>query len=322
MIKNEKILISGASGEVALPLLNFLSGDNEVWGVARLADPAARQKIERAGARAVALDVVEGDYSALPDDFTYVLHLAWYRGGQGDFDGAVRVNGEATGRVLYHCRKAKAALVMSSTAIYAPREDPWDFPKEDAAIGGANVPWALTSGVSKIAQETTARFCAREFGLPVVITRLNTVYGNGPRFLPVMNMDAVAQGREVTARWDPMPHTPIHTDDICQQLEAMLGAASAPANIVNWGGDDMITVQDWCRMAGEFAGVEAKVVTQPSPNATRTAASDQTKRRSITGPSKVAFADAYRQIFDDRHGSATRMDAAIGRAAVSSRTPS
>jgi len=303
MIKNAKILVTGASGEVALPLMRFLAKDNEVWGAARLADEASRAKVEATGARPASVDIVEGDLAAaLPDDFTYVLHLAWYRGGQGDFNGAVTINGEGTGRVLHHCRKAKAALVMSSGAIYAPKEDPWDFPKEEDAIGGANVPWALTSGVSKIAQETAARFCAREFGLPVVITRLNTVYGNGSRFLPVINMDAVVAGREVSARWDPMPHCPIHTDEMADQLEAMLGAASTPANIVNWGGDESVTLQDWCRMAGEFAKVEAKLKCEPSPNSTHTAGSDQTKRRSITGPSKVKFADAYRKIFDARHG--------------------
>jgi nucleoside-diphosphate-sugar epimerase len=303
MIKNAKILVTGASGEVALPLLRSLSKNNEVWGAARLADETARAKVAATGARPVPVDIAEGDLrAALPDDFTHVLHLAWYRGGQGDFHGAVTVNGEGTGRVLHHCRKAKAALVMSSGAIYAPKEDPWDFPKEEDPIGGANVPWALTSGVSKIAQETAARFCAREFGLPVVITRLNTVYGNGARFLPVMNMDAVVAGREVVARWDPMPHSPIHTDEICDQLEAMLGAASTPANIVNWGGDESVTLQDWCRMAGEFAGVETKLKTEPSFNATHTAGSDQTKRRSITGPSKVKFGEAFRVIYDARHG--------------------
>jgi nucleoside-diphosphate-sugar epimerase len=302
MIKNSKILVTGASGEVALPLMRSLASENEVWGAARLADDAARAKVAETGAKPVPLDIVEGDFSVLPSDFDYVLHMAWYRGGQGDFDGAVTINGEGTGRVLHHCRKAKAALVMSSSAVYAPKEDPWEFPKETDAIGGANVPWALTSGVSKIAQETAARFCAREFGLPVVITRLNTVYGNGSRFLPVINMDAVVQGREVSARWDPMPHCPIHTDEMASQLEAMLGAASAPANIVNWGGDESVTLQAWCRMAGEFAGVEAKLKCEPYPNSTHTAGTDQTKRRSITGPSKVVFAEAFRKIFDARHG--------------------
>jgi nucleoside-diphosphate-sugar epimerase len=302
MIKNEKILVTGASGEVALPLIRFLSGANEVWGAARYAEAGGREKVEAAGAKTIVADVAEGDLSHLPADFTYVLHLAWYRGGNGDFDGAVRVNGEGAGRVLHHCRNAKAALVMSSTAIYAPREDPWDFAKEEDAIGGANIPWAPTSGTSKISQEAVARFCAREFDLPVVITRLNTVYGNGSRFLPVMNMDAVVAGREVVARWDPHPHCPIHTDEMCDQLEALLDAASTKANIVNWGSDEAVTVQDWCRLTGEFAGVTPNVVTKPAPNTTRTAGSDQTKRRSITGPSKIKFAEAFRQVYDARHG--------------------
>jgi hypothetical protein len=89
---------------------------------------------------------------------------------------------------------------------------------------------------------------------------------------------------------------------MADQVEALLGAATSPANIVNWGGDESITLQDWCRLAAEFAGVEAKLKTEPSFNATHTAGSDQTKRRSITGPSKIKFAEAFRKIYDARHG--------------------
>ncbi|MHB8463629.1 MAG: NAD-dependent epimerase/dehydratase family protein [Acidimicrobiales bacterium] len=303
MISGEKILVTGASAEVALPLVRFLSTRNEVWGAARFADPNTRQKVEAAGARPVAIDVAEGDLSTLPTDFTYVLHLAYYRGGADDFDGAMRVNGEGTGRVLQHCRSAKAALVMSSSGIYAPHEDPWYFPKEEEAIGGANVPWSPTSGTSKIAQEAVARFCAHAFALPVVIPRLNTVYGeHSPIYLPNMHMDAIVAGREVTVRWDPMTHTPIHTDEMCNQLEAILDAASCPATVVNWGGDEAVTTQDWCRLAGSFAGTDVKLKLQPVPNTTRSAASDQTKRAAITGPSKIVFAEAYRRIFEARHG--------------------
>jgi nucleoside-diphosphate-sugar epimerase len=303
VIAGEKVLVTGASGDVALPLIKFLSSRNEVWGAARFADPAARQKVEAAGGRPVAIDVAGGECSILPTDFTYVLHLAYYRGGSSDFDQALKVNGEGTGRVLQHCRDAKAALVMSATSIYSPWDDPWHFPKEDEAIGGANVPWSPTSGTSKIAQEAVARFCAEAFELPIVIGRLNTVYGEqSPFYLPNIHMDSIIAGREVTVRWDPMPHTPIHTEDMCEQLEAMLGAASVPATIVNWGGDEVVTTQDWCKLAGELAGVNVNLRTQPVPNTTRSTASDQTRRRIITGPSKVAFADAYRRRFESLHG--------------------
>lgn len=302
MIENEKILITGASGEVAKPFIKYLSANNEVWGAARFSDTAAKDRVAALGAKPIAIDVAEGGLTALPADFTYVLHLAYYRGGTADFDGAVRVNGEGTGRILQHCHRAKAALVMSSSAIYAPIEDPWHFPKEDAALGGANVPWSPTSGSGKIAQEAVARFCAQAFDQPVTITRLNAIYGNAPRFLPVMHMDAIMAGREIVARSEPLPYHPIHEDDMCAQLEAMLNAASTKANIVNWGGDEVITLQDWCKMIGEFSGIEVKLRTQPVPNTTKTGGTDQGKRLGITGPSKIKFADGLRRIYDARYG--------------------
>lgn len=302
MLKDEKILVTGATGEVAKPLVAFLSAENEVWGAARFSDPAGPEIIKGLGATPVQVDVASGDMSALPTDFTYVLHLAYYRGGLDDFDGAIRINGEGTGHVLHHCRNAKAALVMSSGAIYSAVDDPYDFPKEDSRLGNASTPWSPTSGPGKVAQEAVARFCASAFDLPVVITRLNTVYGNGPRFLPTINMAMIMADQEVPVRWDPMPHNPIHTDEMCGQLEAILDSASSPANIVNWGGDEVVTQQEWCRMVGEYSGKEVRMKTQPVPNATCTAGSDQTKRASITGPSKIGFADAFRAVYDARYG--------------------
>ena len=69
-------------------------------------------------------DVGDGDFSELPDDFTYVLHLAAFMGPGLDFDHAIRVNAEGTGLLLAHCRKAKAALVMSTHSVYRPARRP------------------------------------------------------------------------------------------------------------------------------------------------------------------------------------------------------
>jgi len=303
MLTDAKILVTGATGSVATQIIRYLASHNEVWGAARFSREGSKEQVEALGAKPVSVDLASGDLSALPDDFTHVLHLAHFRGAPSDVDEAIRNNGEGTGHVLYHCRKAKAALVMSSGAIYSAVEDPWDFPSEGSAIGSAFAPWAPTSGPSKIAQESIARFCASAFGLPVVIARLNTIYADAQGFLPPINMDMIMADREVSVRWDPMPHNPIHADDVCLQLEAMLDAASTPANIVNWGGDEAVTVQEWCAMVGEWSGKEAKMVTQPIPNSTHTAGSDQTKRKSITGPSTVPFREGFKAIYDARYGS-------------------
>ena len=41
-MNGEKILVVGATGQVALPLAKSLAKENEVWAVARFSDPAAR----------------------------------------------------------------------------------------------------------------------------------------------------------------------------------------------------------------------------------------------------------------------------------------
>jgi nucleoside-diphosphate-sugar epimerase len=301
MIKNQKILVTGASGSVASSLVKALAPDNEVWGAARFANPAARQAVESAGAKTIALDLGSGEFAGLPNDFSYVVHLAYYRGGMNDFDQAVRVNGEGTGFLLHHCRTAKAALVMSANTVYAPHEDPWYAPKEDAAIGGMIPPWAPTSSTSKIAQEAVARYCARNLGLPVTIARLNTVYGPGDRFLPITNMDAVVQGKEIAVRSDPYPHAPIHVEDIYLQLEAMLDAASVPATIVNWVGDEVVTAQQWCAYVAGWSGKPANLRLKPVPGAPPGGLADPVLRRSITGPCAIRFVEGYRAIYDQRH---------------------
>src|ERR1700741_5682926 len=86
MLESEKVLITGVTGKIGFPIARSLAECNEVWGAARLRDPADRQKLAAGGVTPVPLDMSTGDYSALPDDFTYVFHAAvdvGAGGGQG-----------------------------------------------------------------------------------------------------------------------------------------------------------------------------------------------------------------------------------------------
>src|SRR6185436_6992680 len=95
--------------------------------------------------------------------------------------------------------------------------------------------------ISKIAQEAVARHCARSLDLPVTIARMGAAYGERGG-LPVWHLNAIAKGEPVRTRWDPMPYSPIHDDDIAAQLEPLLDAARVPATIVNWAGDEAVSV--------------------------------------------------------------------------------
>ena len=71
---------------------------------ARFTDPASRTKVEEAGITAHVVDLGADALDELPDDFTYVLHLAYFRGGNDAFGESFRTNAEGTGLVLQHCR--------------------------------------------------------------------------------------------------------------------------------------------------------------------------------------------------------------------------
>ena len=148
-----------------------------------------------------------------------------------------------------------------------------------------------------------ARFCARAFDLPVVITRLNTFMGT-PVSFPGMHIAAVLEGRPMFAPCDPNPHSPIHLEDMKEQLEPLLGSAGVPALVTNWCGDEVVTAQDWVRWAGELSGREGSIEVRPIPCSPPGAAADPTRRRSITGPCRVRFEDAFRRLYETMAGTA------------------
>jgi nucleoside-diphosphate-sugar epimerase len=300
MLSDAKVLVTGPAGQIAFPLVQALAAGNEVWGVARFGDPAARRRVEALGITTRSCDIAAGDFGDLPDDFTHVVHLAAFQGPTLDYDHALAVNAEGTGMLLHHCRKAKAALVMSTQSVYKPNDDAGHVYVETDPLGDTNPVHSPTYSIAKIAQEAVARYCARAYDLPVVLARMNASYGpNGG--LVSYHADAVIAGQPVSARWDPQPYRPIHQDDINAQLGALLDAASVPATIVNWAGDEVVTVQEWCAYAGELTGRPAPVVVKEMPGTQRGSIADVTRRVAITGPCSVPWREGMRQTIAARH---------------------
>ncbi|HZP28580.1 MAG TPA: NAD(P)-dependent oxidoreductase [Acidimicrobiia bacterium] len=300
MLTDEKILITGPAGQIAAPLCAYLAPHNDVWGIARFSVAGSRDEVEALGVTTRVVDLGEGDFGELPDDFTYVLHLAATIAGEADYDRALRVNAEATGLLLAHCRKANAALVMSTASVYKPSADPRHAYVETDPLGEAVLPGAPTYAISKIAEEAVARFCARAYDLPVTIARMNAAY-SARGGLPAYHLDAVVARTPVVVRNDPCPYSPIHQDDINAQVEPLLAAASVPATVVNWGGDDAVTPHEWCALFGELSGREPDIRVQAVPGSQIGNSLDNTKRLSITGPCTKRFPDAFRELYETRY---------------------
>ena len=300
MVSDHKILITGVSGQIAFPMAEHLARTNEVWGLARFSEPGSRERVDAIGVRTVACDLASGDLSGVPDDFSQLIHLAAYQRPGNDYDIALRHNAEATGFILEHCRSARAALVMSSHSIYKPNADPMHVYAETDPLGDANAQHSPTYSVSKIGQEAVARFCARAFDLPVTVARMNASFGpNGG--LPALHVDAIAAGRPVTTRWEPCMYSPIFEDDINTQVAALLDAASVPATIVNWAGDEPVSVQEWSAYASELLDKVAEVVVHPIDGTLRGSIADTTKRAALTGACTVDWREGLRRTVVARH---------------------
>ena len=71
LLKGKKVLITGLTGQVANPLALALAKESDVWGIARFSDPKKKADLEAAGITCVKVDLAEGDYSGVPDDFDY-----------------------------------------------------------------------------------------------------------------------------------------------------------------------------------------------------------------------------------------------------------
>lgn len=291
MLSGERVLITGPAGRIAYGVAKTLARDNEVWGIARFSDPAAREEVEALGVTTRRVDLGVGDFTDLPTNFTYLLHIAADFG--DDYEQGLRVNAEGTGLLLSHCRAVKAALVMSTVTVYKPHPDPWHPFREDDPIGDAGLPSPQPYSIVKIAEEAVARYCAREFGIPTTIARMGSAYGDRGG-LPMWHLQAIAEGQPVIARWDPLPYSPIHYDDINAQIPALLDAASVPATIVNFAGDTPVSVQQWCAYFGELLGVKPRIDVQPVPGASVGSVGDHTKRTTITGPCTVDWRDGFR----------------------------
>ena len=299
MLRDEKILLTGPAGQIGYPVAEYLSKENDVWGIARFNDPESRERVDALGITTRSCDIGTGDFDQLPTDFTYLLHLAAYQGSGSDYDYAITVNAEGAGFLMQHCRKAKAALVMSTSSVYRPHEDPMHAFVESDPVGGGTSPWAPTYAVSKIAQEAVVRQNARSLGLPSVIARMNASYGPNGGLL-TLNLDAVLAGTPVAARWDPCPYTPIFQDDINEQVEPLLAAASVPATIVNWGGDEIVSIQQWSAYMSELTGLPAEVEVVDSAGSHRGMISDPAKRLGITGPCRVDWRHGIRRVVEVR----------------------
>jgi len=289
-MEGKTILITGPTGQVAEPVATSLAATNEVVGLARFGDAAARARLEAAGVRCVAANLADGDFSGVPADVDVVLNFAVVKSNRWEVD--LRGNAEAVGLLMAHCADADAFLHCSSTGVYQPAGS-HELAETDP-LGDNHRAIMDTYSISKIAAEAVVRTEARQLGLPTTIARLNVPYGDKGGW-PGFHFEMILAGAAVPVHPDrPNLFNPIHDDDIIAMVPGLVDAASVPATIVNWGGDEQVALEEWCEYLAALAGTEAHF--DETLGTIGGVTVDNARRLELLGPTTVGWRDGFRRM--------------------------
>ncbi|MAG32160.1 MAG: hypothetical protein CL908_14855 [Deltaproteobacteria bacterium] len=258
-LARQKILLTGATGQLAYSIGRSLADANTVHAVARFGAEGSRERLEAEGLECIQLDYVSDDLGRLDDDYDYVLHLATTQvPGDTDFERAIEVNAVATGRLMAHFPEVKAFFFSSTCSVYQPMgHTPL---KETDPLGDAMRGHCPIYSISKVAAEAVVKFVSGQFGIPAVIARMNVGYGPGGG-LPVMHLDSIKKGEPIHLHsHKPNLFSPVHEEDYCRQLVKMLGAASTPPLLINWCGSQLVSAEQWCNYMADLLGTKVDFV--------------------------------------------------------------
>ena len=288
-LSGSKILITGPTGQVALPVVAHYAKMADVHALARFSKQDDRDQIEALGAQVIAADLADADaLASIPDDFDYVLNFAVVKSGNFDYDLAA--NGEGVGNLMSRCKNARGFLHISSTAVY--QYSGHEARKESDPLGDNHRAMFPTYSISKIAAETVCRFVARQQRIPTTIARLSVPYGDNGGWM-YYHMLMMQQGIPIDIHPEsPNNYNPIHVDDYIEKIPYLLGAASVDVTTTNFGGSETTSIEQWCAYISELTGFT------PRFNKTETAfgslSIDTTRMHKLIGKTKVGWRDGIR----------------------------
>ncbi len=295
-MSDQSVIVTGVTGQVAESVATALAATNEVIGVARFGDAEARQRLEDAGVTCIAADLVGADFSAVPTGVDALVNFAVVKTQRWDLD--LRANAEGIGLLMSHVQPGRV-LHCSSTGVYDPAGAA--VLDESAALGDNHRPIMPTYSIAKIAAEEVVRTMCRIDDIPTTIARLNVPYGVGPdgtaRGWPAFHLAMMQAGMAIPVHPDrPNLFNPIDLADIAATVPALLDAATVPATIVNWGGTEQVSLEEWCEYLADRCGYSATFEETESTIGGVTV--DLTRMESIAGPTRVAWKDGFDALAD------------------------
>ena len=291
LLKGKKVLMTGLTGSVAYPVARAFAKESEVWGIARFSDPSKKEALEAEGITCIKGDLGQADYfEQLPKDFDYLLNFAVSF--DPGFDEVFRASVEGLGLLINHCHNVKAFFHCSTTGVYQFKNH--DELTETDPLGDNHQLIIPTYSIQKAAAEGIARFAARLWNLPTVIARLNVPYGDYGGW-PAMHFEQMLAGNTIPVHNNrPSEYRPIHIDDIKRTIPMLLEHAGVPASIVNWGGEERVSVEQWSTYMGKLTGIEPRF--SYTDQCLQSVIPDLTKMHRLVGKMEMDWKNGIRRM--------------------------
>ena len=297
MLAGRTILVTGASGQVAFPIVRALAARNRVLAFGRFQKPEESARVLALGAEVVRGDLAAGALEAIPEEVDAVLHFAVARSAKPDFDGDLAANAEAAGLLMARCRRAKAFLHCSTAAVYQAKGG--EPARESDPLGDHHRVMMPTYSLCKIAAEAVVRTSARVFEVPTTIARLGVPYGNNGGW-PWYHLMMMKAGVPVPIHpRGPNRFPLLHEDDYVRHVDGLLALASVPATIVNWAGSEDTSIEAWCAHLSELTGLEPKF--QVTEQTLAPLPLDVSRLEAKLGPSQVPWREGLRRLVEARN---------------------
>jgi hypothetical protein len=82
-------------------------------------------------------------------------------------------------------------------------------------------------------------------------------------------------------------------------IPALLDAATTPATIVNWAGDEVSSIEDWCAYLAKLTGLDLSFV--PTAHTLSSVTCDLTRMHELVGHTQVKWQDGLARMVRTRH---------------------
>jgi nucleoside-diphosphate-sugar epimerase len=303
LMSGKRVVITGASGLVALPVAVELAKTNEVYAVARYSDPQQKRLLDEAGARTITYDMADPDMSVLPKSADIVINY----GVLGPTHPQIyEVNTGATGRLASRYRDCEAFIHGSTASVYKYQGERALKESDQLGLHRGTEPYSA----SKIGAEYLLTQLSTDYDMPTVMLRIFSFYG--PRGGgPTERIHKIANGQPVSVYPGVRNvYTPMYEDDYVEKTIQAAAIAKVPGEIINLGGIEAVTIPEYCEMAAELLG---KPVTYVENGVATPIWGDVTRMVEMMGPTKVSMREGVRRLVEGGLGPLVTQHAQVGQ---------